>query len=242
MDLASNALILGCPRSGTSIMGELFQHLPGWKYRYEGNSDLKALDSTEPLVWKNPKQSNKVPGLTVNPVELEALKRVPKVIWVVRHPLDAVLSLKTPIANGWNVLPRPHGWRGMTGTQLELAARQWLWVNDTGWYNLLDSNLEVCLVHYENMIARPGMVAWSLMEFLGAEADTTGAIAEWAATVTDDPSEHQAENQDVWRGSNTRRVGRWMDEMNEEIVDLVWGMCEETAQGFGYLMDGLELD
>ena len=53
-----HVLILGCGRSGTSIVGEFFQHLSSYTYFSEPPYvDLKAYDYAQPIAIKVPTES-----------------------------------------------------------------------------------------------------------------------------------------------------------------------------------------
>jgi hypothetical protein len=98
-------MILGCGRSGTSIFGELFEHLPDYQYRSEpAFADVVDADYTSPLAFKVPRESE---GFSPDPGQsfpLAALMRNRpdmRLFWIVRHPLDAICSLRVGIAKNW---------------------------------------------------------------------------------------------------------------------------------------------
>ena len=90
-------LVLGCGRSGTSIFGELFDGLAGYRYQSEP-------DFAEMLASFGPSRAAKVPRESVGypsdpglsfPLEtLLAEHPTTRVSWIVRHPFDAVTSLR----------------------------------------------------------------------------------------------------------------------------------------------------
>ncbi|MEM6630277.1 MAG: hypothetical protein AAF694_11435, partial [Bacteroidota bacterium] len=58
LSTAHHVLILGCGRSGTSIFGELFDHLSGYTYHSEPPYEsLAAFDWTTPQAIKVPRVS-----------------------------------------------------------------------------------------------------------------------------------------------------------------------------------------
>ncbi len=127
----AHVLILGCGRSGTSIFGELFEHLPGYRYRSEPPfAALLAEGYGTPQAFKVPRESPRhppTPGLSF-PLQtlLDAVQGTLAVYWQVRHPLDAIASLRVGIAKSWGHHPRPPDWRQWLERPLvERCAHHW---------------------------------------------------------------------------------------------------------------------
>ena len=92
---ASHAIVLGCGRSGTSILGELFAGLPGYSYHSEPPFEaLAGIDYGAPVAIKVPKPAagrDTSPGLPFLVDDLRAVVPEPReIFWLVRHPLDAI--------------------------------------------------------------------------------------------------------------------------------------------------------
>ncbi len=115
---ASHAIVLGCGRSGTSIFGELFAGLPGYSYRSEPPFEaLAGYHYGTPVAIKAPKPApgrDISPGLPFLVDELCAAVPEPRrIFWMVRHPLDAICSLRVGISkNGATTRGRRIGSRG----------------------------------------------------------------------------------------------------------------------------------
>ena len=105
-------MILGCGRSGTSIFGELFDALPGFEYRSEPLlAEIPAPADGRRVAVKVPTAApgtTPPPGCPVPMDQLWAAVPAPRVVfWQVRHPLDAVCSLRVGIDAGWRTIRGP---------------------------------------------------------------------------------------------------------------------------------------
>src|SRR5690606_10306523 len=86
-------------------------------------------DFARPQAFKVPRES---PGFPARPglsFPLEEFRvRAPNaaVFWIVRHPLDAVCSLRVGIGSNWGHHPRPPDWRDWLDRPLvERCAHHW---------------------------------------------------------------------------------------------------------------------
>ncbi len=118
---ASHVIVLGCGRSGTSIFGELFAGLPGYSYYSEPPfEDLAGYGYAAPVAIKVPKPARgrpTSPGLSFLVSELCAAVPEPRqIFWLVRHPLDAICSLRVGISKNWGHHPRPPDWETLPVT------------------------------------------------------------------------------------------------------------------------------
>ena len=107
-------MVLGCGRSGTSIFGELFDHLSIYTYRSEPPfADVVDADFSSPLAFKVPRESEGFApdtGLSFPLARLRSAAPRMRFFWIVRHPLDAICSLKVGIGKNWGHHPRPPDW------------------------------------------------------------------------------------------------------------------------------------
>ena len=108
-------MVLGCGRSGTSILGELFEHLPDYRYRSEPPfAEVMDADFSSPLAFKVPHESEGFKsdrGLSFPLAVLREKAPEMRFLWIVRHPLDAISSLRIGIAQDWTHHPRPPDWQ-----------------------------------------------------------------------------------------------------------------------------------
>ena len=150
-----HVIILGCGRSGTSIFGELFEHLAPYTYYSEPYfAEFLRFDFSRPTAVKVPKESTNYPptsGLSFPLTALLAEIPNPKTIyWQVRHPLDTICSLRVGISKDWGHHPKPPAWRDWIERPLiERCAYHWNYINSLG-YKQVRAISKV--KHFEEMI------------------------------------------------------------------------------------------
>jgi Sulfotransferase family len=235
-------MILGCGRSGTSIFGELFDHLPDYRYYSEPPFDnvIKA-DFTSPLAFKVPRESEGYlgePGLSFPlDVLLHALPGM-RFFWIVRHPLDAVSSLCIGIAQDWGHHPRPPDWHDWLDRPLiERCAHHWAFINALGFAQV--SKIAM-VVRFEDMVMEPEKFAQEICRLLGLEpADQEPALGNWARRVQNTNNAHFVEaktSRRYSRPNHTVRVGRWRENLSKDDVSKIVPIVRKTTKAFGYRM------
>ncbi|MCA9349297.1 sulfotransferase domain-containing protein [Candidatus Saccharibacteria bacterium] len=164
-----NVLILGCGRSGTSIFGELFESNYFFDYMFEPS--VNDVLQNKPGICRRtaakvPKSSGKdnSPGLSINLEEFHKKTKADyKYIFIVRHPLDTICSLKPGIAENWSHNPKPPNYRYLQKNKslAECCAFHWDHINRAG----LDSMLSIAgkdnvlIVKYEEFVNNPKIEA-----------------------------------------------------------------------------------
>ncbi len=235
-----DAMILGCGRSGTSIFGELFEHLPHYTYASEPPfSDVVATDFSSPAAFKVPRESDgfpPTPGLSFPLDAFLQAKPNTALFWIVRHPLDTVCSLRIGIAKAWGHHPRPPDWRDwLQRPLLERCAHHWTYINRHGFRQVEG---RATLVRFEEMIANPAAFAEKVCRTIGLPvADAVEAVAAWSDRVQDSNNERFVEaktSRSYSRPDHAVRVGRWRENLTLEQAKNVWSMVEGTAEKFGY--------
>jgi hypothetical protein len=236
-----HVLILGCGRSGTSIFGELFEHIEAYTYYSEPSfAELVPLSFSTPVAIKVPKESNgfqSTPGLSF-PLDtmLSLLPKPTKIYWQVRHPLDAIASLRVGIADHWGHHPRPPDWKSWLARSIvERCAHHWSYINSIG-YGQVSGLVEVC--RYEEMLASPSDFAARICAGVDADRDASAAgIAEWSETVQDTNNEKFREartSRHYSRPDYTRRIGRWRENLGSDELRQVVPIIRGAADAFGY--------
>ncbi len=235
-----HAMILGCGRSGTSIFGELLAALPGYAYQSEPRFDaVMAADFSRPRAFKVPRESDAFPARPGLSFPLDAfLTRAPDaaLFWIVRHPLDAICSLRVGISLGWGHHPRPPDWRERLGAPLlEQCAHHWTFLNSAGFAQVGD-RCEV--VRFEDMLADPAGLAARVCVRLGVDPAGAGeGVAAWAERVQDTNNAAFVEaftSRPYSRPDHSRRIGRWRENLSEAEAARLWPLVAAPAARFGY--------
>jgi hypothetical protein len=238
-------MILGCGRSGTSIFGELFEHLPDYRYRSEpAFADVVDADYSTPLAFKVPRESEGFspdPGLSFPLAALMRNRPDMRLFWIVRHPLDAICSLRVGIAKNWGHHPKPPDWRDWSRRPLvERCAHHWTHINSFGYAEV--SRLAT-LVRFEDMISNPDGFARHIRDILGLDPrDHDQPLAEWARRVQDTNNADFVEartSRSYSRPDHDVRVGRWRENLSREDIARVLPIVGTTARSFGYDLTGV---
>ncbi len=239
-----NILIMGCSRSGTSIFGELFQNIDGLRYVWE-----PILDKIPPVagatVMKSPTMEatyqgridQLTPGLAFNVDTMLRVLPEPAVIWLVRHPLDTICSLRPGIADDWHHHPRPPNWRAWkTKPLVEQCARHWRFINETGRAEIRPE--PVITIRYEDLVSNPVDTGYVALTAAGISANAAkDAVAKWAPGVSPDKGGYEADMQTRWsRNDHSRRIGRWRENLSNEETDICWSVLGDSPLTYGYDM------
>jgi hypothetical protein len=234
-------IILGCGRSGTSIFGELFEHLIPYTYYSEPSFDeLLRLDFTKPVAVKVPKESRNylpTPGLSF-PLEI-LLAEIPNpktFYWQVRHPLDAICSLRVGISNNWGHHPRPSDWREWLERPLiERCAHHWDYLNSVGYEQVRSL---VTVKYFEEMIRESRKFSDTICGEVGLDiVEHEHSLAEWANRVQNTNNEHFIEartSRNYSRSDHRTRIDRWKENLDPDEVESIIPIVEKTAIQFGY--------
>jgi hypothetical protein len=236
----TQVMILGCGRSGTSIFGELFDGLAGYTYLSEPSfDDVLASDFKRPHAFKVPRESPRyeaAPGLSF-PIAV-FLEKAPntRFFWMVRHPLDAICSLRVGIDNSWGHHPRPPDWQSWQHEPLlKRCAHHWAFLNSAGFKQV---EKDAVVVHFESMLNDPRSLAVAACTTIGVEpASQAEPISRWARRVQNTNNADFVEAQtsrNYSRADHQVRIGRWRENLSAADVDTVWPIVHDSAKQFGY--------
>jgi hypothetical protein len=238
--VSAHVVILGCGRSGTSIFGELFEHLPGYRYLFEPPfAALGKIDwSAGPVATKVPKRppgEATTDGLPFALDELLAIIPEPRIFyWQIRHPYDAVCSLQPGISEGWSHNPRPPDWTEWLDKPVVMrCARHWQYINEVGFKAAQEF---VRRTRYEDMVDDPIGFARQKCEEIGVGADVVGA-AQWAALVSNRKASdsYEAKHQVRWsRQDHKRRVERWRENLSSSDIEMIAPIVRAAGRLHGY--------
>ncbi len=237
-------LILGCGRSGTSIFGEMFQGLGSYSYSSEPPFAEMLATFGRSRAVKVPKESvGFTPDLGLSFPLQKLLESHPstKIFWIVRHPLDAVCSLRIGIGNGWQHHPRPPDWREWLNRPLvEKCAHHWSCINRHGYDAVKDT---AYLVRFEDMIHAPSDFAQSVCSEIGlSPLNHDRSLRDWKSRVQDTNNAQFIEaltSRNHSRPDHAVRVGRWRENLNPKEVQDVARIVAPISETFGYSLDDL---
>lgn len=240
---AKHVCILGCGRSGTSILGELFQSIPGYKYYSEPEwSEFKSIDFSTPVAVKVPRSAPEIDTGLGLPFTVDELYRYfPRsgiLFWQLRHPLDTVCSLKVGISNNWGHHPRPPDYKNWLNRSLiERCAYHWNYINTLGFQQVR----KIAVVNrFEDMIRNPFTTARSCLKLAKIPIEKPPVLAgvkTWSQRVQDEDNEKFLEadcSRPYSRNDHKYKVGRWRENLSSEEVAMVVPIVTEGAKLFDY--------
>lgn len=233
-------MILGCGRSGTSIFGEFFAYLSDYRYLSEPDfAKVVAADFARPQAFKVPRESKNFtadPGLSFPLETLKARAPTMRYFWIVRHPLDAICSLRVGIENSWGHHPRPPDWQDWLERPLiEQCAHHWDYINCIG-FNQVARIAK--LVRFEEMINDAEQFALEVVQELGIDENYAREnIYRWSTRVQNSNNANFVEamtSRNYSRADHSVRVGRWRENLTAPEIETIVPIIEETAVKFGY--------
>jgi LPS sulfotransferase NodH len=251
------ALIVGCARSGTSILGELIAAHPAVRYVFEphdvwdcaglGANDshrltaqhatasirsrirdwARAQEDGALLVEKTPRNALRVPFL-------RAVLPEARIIHIVRDGRDVACSLVPGIGGAeWHHL-RPPSWRRLLATETGVVRCAHAWT----------ANVEIALndlagvphlaIRYEDLVAQPRVEMVKILRYLGL--DHRPEVDAFSTRIQDPTAgSYGARHQDVWyRPDHTRRIGRWRENMTALEQEIVGDILNTLLRRLGY--------
>ena len=241
--LPHHVIILGCGRSGTSIFGELFEHLEAYTYYSEPPfAQLTTFDYTSPVAAKVPTESAGFPPSPGLSFPLETLlATIPKplnIYWQLRHPLDTICSLRVGIANHWGHHPRPPDWQAwLDHPLLERCAHHWNYLNSVGFAQVAEM---ATITRFEDMVTDSQAFAQRICQQVNVEASVHQASLDaWAQRVqnTNNPQFVEAHtSREYSRPDHRIKIGRWKENLSESEVAMVDPLIRTTARQMGYVL------
>ena len=252
------AFVIGCARSGTSILGELIGSHPGVEYRHEahhiwakagegegGSHRFTAAHATPAVrrtIQKRFEAKNGAASLVVekNP---RSMLRIPflravfpdaKIIHIVRDGRDVACSMMPGIGGTeWRHL-KPPAWRELLRdeTGVVRCAKAWRDVLEIALDDLQDT--PHYSLKYEDLVAAPERVAGELLEYVGLEMHP--AVLEYCGLVQDATADsYQPAKQQKWfRDDHARRVGRWRENLSADEIHSVERVLAPLLTRLGY--------
>jgi hypothetical protein len=255
-------LILGCARSGTSILGELIASHPQVLYTFESaiwekavkspqaSHRLSAADVDERVrrqiarYFARKMRRHGRPGMVLlekNPRNclrvpfLHALFPQAKFIHIVRDGRDVACSLLPGIGGEeWSHL-KPPNWQELLQNYqgIQRCGMTWKTVVELALADL--QSVPHLQVRYEDLVSRPVETAQSIFDFMGLEPHPdTLAFASRIQDKTEDS--YHAGKQEMWyRDDHQRRIGRWRQNLSPADQDSLQQMLEPLLRRLNYV-------
>lgn len=201
--------VLGCGRSGTSIVGELFK-MSRLKYFFEPPMDTVRELGGRKIAVKNPTDPlRRTRGLQCDIEELDEILS-PRYIWVIRNPLDTVASLEPIVRENRLGFWSEHDTYRSKLEWYELAAVHWNMVNAIG-YSSVPSPL---VVRYEDLILQTKPTVNKILQWCGLKDGRW--TRRYIKKVTNVSGRNEVQEQLRWHKRHSRHVGRWQESLSEE--------------------------
>jgi hypothetical protein len=252
------ALIIGCARSGTSILGELLAAHEDVEYVFEAHQVWEIAppppdashrqagqDATaeikyqirnvfsERLAKSNRKMIiEKCPKNTLRIPYLKSIFPEAKIVHIVRDGRDVACSLRPGLQDGWYHL-KPPNWQTYAKEPLiERCAKTWRDVISIALRDL--AKIDHLQIKYETLINNAASVISRLSDFL--DLTDTGSMTEFARRIQDTTAEsYQARHQSAWfRPDHRKRIGRWKENLNSDEKLRVNEILSPTLARLGY--------
>jgi len=161
-----------------------------------------------------------------------------KIFWIVRHPFDAVCSLRIGIGKGWSHHPRPPDWRDWADRSLiDQCAHHWSYINNYGYEAV---RAFASLVRFEDMIRSPLEFAELACENIGLSSDDhKQSLKSWADRVQNTNNTHFIEAATSRKHSRTDhkvRVERWRENLSTAETQAIVEIVSDVAKVFEYTL------
>ncbi len=253
------ALILGCARSGTSILGEMIGAHPDVRYKHEAHSiwnkagegenashRLTKAHATEEITRKIRRKFSTEQGLAKLMVEKcpRSAVRVPfirkvlpeaKLIHIIRDGRDVTCSMLPGVGGDeWRHL-KPANWQELMRDYKGAirCAHAWKTVLEIAQEDLKDA--PHLTVRYEELVDDPRAVAKKIMRYL--EVDESREVYNFCEKIQNKTRDsYQAGKQEKWfRDNHNVRVGRWKENLSAEDAEQVEAILEPMLKRLEYL-------
>jgi len=253
------ALIMGCARSGTSILGELLASHPEVKYKHEahavwdkaglGENDSHRLTqqhATSQVKRGIRKKFAEEQGKATLFVEKcpRSVLRVPfirevfpeaRLIHIVRDGRDVACSMLPGIgAEEWRHL-KPPNWQHLMHTEQGVVrcAHAWKTIMAIALHDLAQT--PHFMLRYEDLVEQPERKARELFEFL--ELPCAPEVTAFCANIQNTTAgSYHAHKQVKWfREDHEVRIGRWRENMSPEEATRVEELLRPLLMQFEYV-------
>jgi hypothetical protein len=253
------ALVMGCARSGTSILGELIAAHPEVRYKHEAHAiwDKAGLGENEShrltqahatlevkrLIRKKFAEeqgqaalfAEKCPRSVLRVPFIRAVFPEARLIHLVRDGRDVACSMLPGIGGKeWRHL-KPPNWRQLVQEEQGVVrcALAWKTIMEIALHDLAQT--PHFMLRYEELVAQPESKARELLEFL--ELPFAPEVAAFCANIQNETANsYHAQKQVKWfREDHGVRIGRWRENMSPEDAARVEALLRPLLSRFEYV-------
>lgn len=252
------AFVTGCPRSGTSILGELIGSHPDVEYRHEahhvwrkaglgeGESHRLTAEHATPNVRRairkrfQPKDGGPALVVEKNPrstLRIPFLREVfpeAKIVHIVRDGRDVACSLMPGIGGEEWRHSKPPNWQALFREERGIVrcAQLWQAVVEIALADL--EHVPHYSLTYEDLVRDPQRTARELVRYLELPEDR--AVFEFCERIRDETAgSYQPEKQKKWyRDDHSVRIGRWRENLADDEARAVEALLRPLLTRLGY--------
>jgi hypothetical protein len=250
--------VVGCARSGTSILGELISSHPDVKYIFEAHSiweiggmgeneshrltEKHAVKQvkTEIIQWFQQQNNDSKILVEKNPRNILRIPYVKEIfpdakfIHIVRDGRDVACSMVPGCGkDDWRHL-KPPSWkeyfRDYSGAIR--CAMAWKEILEIG-INDLQKNSHL-QIKYEDLVSSPGLVAINIFTYL--HLDLSPSVLEFCNKIQNGTANsYHAKYQEQWfRNDHQVRIGRWRENLTQDEQDAINEILAPLLLKLGY--------
>lgn len=231
------SFIIGCARSGTSILGELIASHPKVKYIFEahriwekaglGENNSHRLTEKQAKFfikryirsWFSNQATNgqvlveKCPRNALRVPFIKTIFPEAKIIHIFRDGRDVACSLMPGIGGeDWNHL-KPPSWKNLVfnSTGLERCAKAWRDVIEITTNDLED--IPHLSLKYEDLLLDTERTVRTIMKYLNLSFDYQVALFSKKISNSTKKSYHAQRQKDWYKNDHLNRIGRWKENL-----------------------------
>jgi len=257
------ALVMGCARSGTSILGELIGAHPEVKYKHEAHAawNKAGLGENESHRLTAQHATPKVARQIRKRFELEkgnaklfaekcprSVLRIPfireifpeaKLIHIIRDGRDAACSMLPGVGGSeWRHL-KPPNWQQLFQEERGImrCVQAWKSIMEIALHDL--SGVPHLTLKYEDLVANPQQLAAEILRFL--ELPEHPEVLAFCKKIQNQTADsYQAQKQAKWfRDDHQVRVGRWRENLPNGEARAVEDLLRPLLIKLGYQAESL---
>jgi len=258
------ALIIGCARSGTSILGELIGSHPDVKYIFEAHSvweragygeneshRLTDAHATPRVVsaireWFSGQRDLRAVLVEKNPrntLRIPFIRRIfpeAKIIHIIRDGRDVACSLVPGIGGTEWMHLKPQTWKTLFHEEpIIRCALTWREVVRTALNDLIQ--VPHLMVKYEDLVTAPERVTADILNYL--ELSASLRVQEFCQLIKNptQDSYHASHSKRWYRDDHVVRVGRWKENMDLKDQGRVKQLLENMLRELGYIDESIKI-